>query len=331
MKWTEKILLIRPDRIWDAVWTRFLVEKLIWVFPGMKIDILASSYNKFIFWNVDVNHIYNIKNNPPVWIIKNIFKIHVIIKDVYYFWKKNIKLFRRLKKNKYDIVFNLTSRRRLLFLANYLWEVSVGWWTVMFDFFYSIPIYWHYEIWTNTHIVNRWSHKIFGNNLISLPKTYKTIWKFVVSNQKNIIDKKFLLFVWGKFPNKLDASYYNHIFDLLKHECKVDILTDNKWDSWNLFKLTKKKDGFYVIKDKKKEQPFPTLLKKYDYFIWVDWWVLHFASQYIQTIWIYTSSNWKSCYPLPFKQLSHYVITQNTPCAWCFQIWCKNNLCKKII
>ncbi len=88
----KKILIIRLDRLGDLIVSTPAMKSIRNTFPNAKIDLLGSSLNKALFKHC------NYINNTFCYDKKNILDI--------------IKLFIKLRKEKYDIIINFTPNSR---------------------------------------------------------------------------------------------------------------------------------------------------------------------------------------------------------------------------
>lgn len=324
LKWNEHLLIIKLDRIWDAVWTVRFVEQLKNNYPKLKVSILCNEYNRFIFedhnWLVDI---INVIDEPPQWyLVKHFYRLFKYIIDPFYLYFKNIDFFDKLKSEDYDFVLNLTWRN-CFYVANKLWK-SMWWWLWIFNFIYDYPLIWHNEIWSDIHIVQKRLNKfsITSKVKFSLKKEIKNI----------------LLFIWWKSPNRMDLFTYMKIKrDLEKEWYIVKVLSDYHTTHTN-FVIEKKLNWFYVWKNQ-----YVKRIWKFDLFIWVDGWVLHYTSQFINTLWLYASTNVKVAYPYGWglelirtilgvkiyltADYRHLILSRDLKCQWCFQIWCNKRFC----
>lgn len=327
LRWDERILIIKWDRIWDAVWTIRFIKLLKIKFPSLKINVLCNDYNKFVFdENVDlINNIYSINQNPPGYFLKDFFNFFSIIIDPIKILLWNIRLLKSLKSWWYDYVLNLTWRNFFL-VSKYLWN-SVWGWVGVFNFLYKYPIKLHNEIGSQIHIIDKrvelfWIQKPLYQDMVT-PKI-----------------KKVLLFKGWKSLNKLTEKIYEIIVSLVRASWRyVQILADSSDINADYY-LEKKSDWFYVSEIKLKD-----FLRDYDLFIWVDWGVLHYSAQFINTIWIYLNTNYLAAHQywtqinwenFPeeisiyiIKDKMHFVISSGANCWGCFQLWCEIRKCLK--
>ncbi len=112
----QRILLIRNDRIGDAVVTLSVIESIKLNYPEMKVEVLASSKNKFVFE-------------------KSGYVDDIIVLDwaeersgiVKQFFDESFKVTARgLKYREYDAVIDLVGLKRNILLSKYLSGFTVG-------------------------------------------------------------------------------------------------------------------------------------------------------------------------------------------------------------
>ncbi len=309
LQWNEKILLIKLDRIWDAVWGVELTKLIKKKFPKIKIDVVCNKYNKFVFLeNKNLfNKIIITDCEPPIYTLKNILKFFKLIKDLF-----ECKKYTKYLKN-YDLVIDTTSKKLLLFRKN-LWN----------------------------EIITPIGHKEIGNfnylqwipNLINLKPIH------IYTNLRPSKNKIWILFIWWKHPNRLNNNLYQKIIYYFQHFWVKIITLSDRFINWDIkpdYFLTLK-DTFYV-----NNTPLKKFVKNYDFFFSWDWWVFHYASQYTIWIWFYTTTNLLAIDKVKIIQQiwdlkllksqlkNNLYISKLLPCSWCFQIWCKKKYCSIIL
>lgn len=325
LRWDEKILIIKWDRIWDAVWTIWFIKILKDNYPGLNISVLCNQYNRFVFEQNQkyIDSLYSLDEFPPSYFVKNFYKFFFFVFDSFALLFRNYKFFRWLKSQKYDYVLNFTWRKYSI-VSKYIWK-NVWWWLGILNFFYNYPLKFHNEIDSKIHLIDKRLDifRIKNDNI----KIYE--------NKKA---SKILLFVGWKYPNKLSIEQYDKIKDLLlKKWFDISVLSDD----------SKLKADFYLKKNLNwfsiENQSFEEFLKEYDLFIWVDWWVLHYVSQYLPTVGFYLSTNPFVAHPYWWKLVKidknqelyktydnrHVVVYSGASCCGCFQIWCEKRICLK--
>ncbi len=330
LNWKEKILMIKCDRIWDAVWSVFFCDILKQNYPNLEISVVSNNYNRFVFEeNIRLfKEIYSIDEQPPAYLVKNIYKLFTIFLEPFMVFKKNKQLWEKLKTKKFDYIFNITWRDYVL-ISKFLGK-SMWWGLGIFNGIYTYPIIWHNEIGAKKHIVLKRLDNIDNIKLknIKLPPIPPSKY------QKNI-----LVFIWWKIPNVLSWDIYNKIStDLQNLGYNIKTLSDKKFQKADY--LLSIPDNTFFVGDVK----YTDFLKNYDLFIWVDGWVLHYSSQFIKCISICTSTNFRCAYPfgLNIKKYElkekwaffkidnrHIIITKPLKCQGCFQIWCSQKKCEK--
>lgn len=112
----QRILLIRNDRIGDAVVTLPVIESIKLNYPVMKVDVLASSKNKFVFEKsgyIDDIIVWN-------W---RAYKL-AVFKQFFTPEFKHLRKF--LKHREYDAVIDLVGLKRNIILGKHLSEFTMG-------------------------------------------------------------------------------------------------------------------------------------------------------------------------------------------------------------
>lgn len=325
------MLIIKWDRIWDAVWSIYFVKMLKNTYPNLQIDIVCNDYNSFVFEeNIDLfNTIEIIKENPPRYFIKYFVTTLLSGFGMFSVFFRHKKLWKLLKSNRYDFVFNLTGRKYFI-VSKYLGKVMWGWLWV-FNGLYDYPLIWHNEIWSKKHIVYKWFEWIAGD--------FKYISKLPLI--KNIDVNKICIFVGWKSPDKIEMVYYKWLSKQLEQLWYEVSFVDDKKNK-KIDYIHKEKDWLYINTDK-----LSSYVSNFDIFIGVDGGVLHYVSQFVPTISIFLSTNQNVAYPFCWQTLKNnyiedpssevaengqnLVIASTLPCKWCFELWCGQRLCKKTL
>lgn len=345
LSWEENLLILKLDRIGDSVWTVYFVRILKEKYPDIKITVICNVYNRFVFEeNRNLfEKIISINDNPPWYIIKNFFKLFYIFDWIQTFLI-NKKLWKNLRYKWFDYILNFTGRK-YFFVSKYLGKsVWNGLW--MLNFIYDYPLIWHNEIWSNIHVVNKWLN-VFGVKNISKSKILESNilnnylnWKLSIEDWRL---NKVLFFVWWKWPNKLSENINEKIICILKkHWFVTNILTDDDKQKKYNFVLTKNDNWLYV-----KDKSLKEFVHDFDLFVWIDWWILHYISQFIPTLSFYTSTNISAAYPfwgeiesvesiwqwkIYISQVwKHCIVSKKLDCQWCFQVGCLLKKCWNFI
>lgn len=123
----DRILLLRNDRIGDAVVTMPVIESIKKNYPHIKIDILASSKNRFVFEKSSyINELITFDwNTGRINLLK-----HLLSPDF-----KDLLL--RLKNNEYDAVIDLVGLKRNILLGKTLSKFTAGPRKLLAYLFYS--------------------------------------------------------------------------------------------------------------------------------------------------------------------------------------------------
>ena len=165
----NKILIIRTDRLGDAVITTPLIKAIKANLPDKQLYILCSEQNRLIFKNNPfIDKLFIIDISP--WLDYRIIKIPVlgpvfnfIYSLIYHFKdKKFTSVLRSLKSEKIDVVFDAVGRRRTAFLSRYLGKFTIGPKVSEIIFLYN---YYPDYLWVDTtnkkHIIERYFDTFF--------------------------------------------------------------------------------------------------------------------------------------------------------------------------
>jgi ADP-heptose:LPS heptosyltransferase len=130
----ERILLIRNDRIGDAVVTLPVIRNIKMNYPGMKVDVLVSDKNKFVFENFNYADEIIEFNWTPAQPAK-LYKLPVLggflqfIRYAilaYLFSPSSREKIKQLKAKKYDAAADLVGLFRNALLCNWVSAFSIG-------------------------------------------------------------------------------------------------------------------------------------------------------------------------------------------------------------
>lgn len=170
LKKVKSILILRTDRIGDAVVTVPLIRAIKENFPDKKLYVLSSERNKIIFKaNPYIDEIFTIDISP--WLNYSSAKIPVlgaVFNFIYSFFyhlkdKNFITTFRLLKSKNIDIIFDAVGRRRTAIMAKYLGKFTIGPKLSEVIFLYN---YYSESIWVDSysqkHIIERYFEAFFN-------------------------------------------------------------------------------------------------------------------------------------------------------------------------
>ena len=170
LKKVKSILILRTDRLGDAIITIPLIRAIKEYFPDKKLYVLSSERNKIIFKaNPYIDEIFTIDISP--WLNYHFVRIPVlgaIFNFIYSFFyhlkdKNFITTFRLLKSKNIDIVFDAVGRRRTAIMAKYLGKFTIGPKLSEVIFLYN---YYSESIWVDNssqkHIIERYFETFFN-------------------------------------------------------------------------------------------------------------------------------------------------------------------------
>ena len=322
LKWDEHILLIKLDRIWDAIWGVQIAKLIKHYYPNIKIDIICNDYNYFVFKENKYlfNKILSIRDFPPSYLVKNFFKLPFILYEIFSPLIKNYHIFKNLKQKSYDIIIDTTSRK----------------WFLIRKFLKA------------KHIIKCDFHKEIGTSIPwcwVLEKLNLKPTKIINYSKKTNNELNFLIFIGGKKPNKLEINFRKKLIKLLaKNQIDFSILVDNTKD-YNYRKDLNNKVFLLKLEwiFKVNNLTFKKFLKNFHFFISWDWWVFHYASLYLPSLGIYTATNpfavdyiillekYKNIFLFKSQLKNTFYVSKLLPCIWCFQIWCMLKNCWKFL
>ncbi|MCI0449989.1 MAG: hypothetical protein L0Y79_09450 [Chlorobi bacterium] len=130
----KRILLIRNDRIGDAVVTLPVIRDIKLNYPYMKIDVLVSQRNKFVFKNLDyINEVIefnwtpdNLRGLYKLPLLGGIFQFLRYALLPYMFSTDYRKKIKQLKEKKYDGAADLVGLKRNAILCKLVANFSIG-------------------------------------------------------------------------------------------------------------------------------------------------------------------------------------------------------------
>lgn len=133
----EKILFFRNDRIGDAVCTLPVLRDLKLNYPDLRIHLICSDKNKFVFENLEyIDKL--IIFNPENWNEENlpsVFKIPILgklLQFIFHFFIPYLfdsgfkEVINNFKNEKYDAVIDLIGRRRIAIMGKMISRFTVG-------------------------------------------------------------------------------------------------------------------------------------------------------------------------------------------------------------
>lgn len=355
----KKILLIRNDRIGDAMVTLPVIRTIKYNYPDIKIDVLVSVRNEFIFRNFEyVNNIINFSpegwnDDKPVVKIYKVFFIGNILRFLRFFFipslfntsfKNEIK---RIKTNNYDAVVDFVGTKMTLFLSRKLAKYSLG--SKIFG------LYWLYTYYINTNWVSLFDtdfmSKKIGNALsdalnLDLRKKDKGMPLLNLDFKKNSKAKyDIMIHLGGAYPRKFSYEKEKELIESLK-DYKV-IVTDAGINNEFLKLKNEFKDGSNIeFKLYNKITDMLEDIAATKLFLCYDGGQAHFISQYIRTFVIFGPGSFPLWRPYEFADYEviqkfdtgafayqskghygHIAIRYPIWCSPCFDIGCEARPC----
>jgi len=129
----KNILIIRTDRLGDAVVTTPLIKAIKELFPDKKLYVLCSKQNEIIFkQNPYIDEVFSIDVSP--WLNYSYVKIPIwgsflnCAYSLFYHFKDReiISVLKLLKAKDIDVVFDAVGRKRTAIIAKYLGKFTIG-------------------------------------------------------------------------------------------------------------------------------------------------------------------------------------------------------------
>lgn len=160
-----KILLIRNDRIGDAVVTLPVARNIKLNYPDLKIDIIVSGRNRFVFdesgYFDEIIHFEWMSKEPhgiyDLYLLGGIFQFIFYALIPFLFNKDYRNKVNLLKDKKYDAVFDLVGLKRNIVLSRYISDYCAG---PRKAFFYWLYDYYMDSNWVTTSDNNFMTAKI---------------------------------------------------------------------------------------------------------------------------------------------------------------------------
>gem|GEM_PF-2126907 len=312
------ILFIRNDRIGDAMVTLPILRDLKLNYPELKIDVLISKRNEFLFNNlkyVDDTIIFSPdgweRENLPKFPYKLFFIGHIIQFIQFYLipslfdhkFKEDI---RNLKNRKYDAAIDLVGSRRYIFLSKSISKFTVG--SKVFGLF------WLYSNYINTNWVSN-DDKDFMTKKIEDAMTSAFDFEFIKRDKSDFEfikrDKSEPLIEQKPPINNKEFKFFIHLggsefrkfnpekeLELIKSLSNEKLLVTDGYGTDNFLNIQKKLSENQNVKFKLYNKITDILedISKCEYLICYDGGQAHYLSQYIKTIIIFGSGSmnlWK--------------------------------------
>lgn len=351
-----KLLFFRNDRIGDAMVTLPVLRDLKKNYPDIKIDILVSSRNKFVFNNFDyVDEI--IEYDRRLDDLNKIYKIPVLgsvlqfmlLIAIPYLTNKNIRgKINKLRNKKYDAAIDLVGLKRNLLLGKILTGFTIGPKSLGTYIFYD---YYMDDNWVTAKDNDFITKKIEFVLKDSLGLIFYTHIKDSHLTNYSIINEnkeKYDLIYHRGAPELRRFSFEKEI-EILKLLDRYKVLVTDSGSNEHFKKL---KDIFNSIDFKifHSLEELSLLCHNSKILLCYDGGQAHYLSQFIKTVTIFgpgSVSLWRpyefedyipltkdknGCEVLKSKgKLGHVVINYPIWCRPCFDTGCKERVCLKKI
>lgn len=354
----KKILLIRNDKIGDAMVTLPVIRDLKIKYPGINIDVLISERNEFIFKNFSyVDEL--IKFSPVGWdndklpkFPYKLFLIGHIIQFIKFYlfpslfdteFKNQIN---KLKKRNYDAVVDFVGTRRNIFLSRRISDYTVG--SKVFGLF------WLYSYYIDTNWVSNddkdfMTKKIenamigaFGFNFDNGNKSLPLLNYKINQNKKSY---KFFVHLGGSVFRKFNLEKEKEIIGALSTE-KIIITDAGETHGFKSLKEYFSSNSNIEFKLYSKITDIFEDIPDCEYFICYDGGQAHFFSQYIKSLVIFGSGSMNLWKPYEFEEyemlkkfengvviikskgeFGHLAMHRPIWCNPCFDIGCETKPC----
>lgn len=356
----KKILFIRNDRIGDAVITLPFFRDLKLNSPDIKIHVLASERNKFIFENVsyiDKIIIYS----PDNWDESNLnifFKLPVIGKLAQfifhlflpYIFNAEIKIFVDILKNeKYDAVIDLVGRRRNAIIGRMISKYTAGGRLFLLSWLYSYYLETNWVSAKDKDFITRKIECLLAESMdLKILKRDKTLPYY----PDNFSDKKEIDIFIHFGTGKVRRFEIEKEIEIIKSLSNYKLIITDGYETEN-YKLQKEFFRDFPNIEFKIYSSLQALIpdvKKSRLMLAYDGGQTHYLSPYVTVIAIYGPTSVDLWKPYEFEnyelrkewndnlkviksegEFAHEVIYKRIWCSPCFDIGCEERPCLKYI
>jgi len=355
----EKILIIRVDRLGDAVVTTPLIKALKVVSPDVNIYVLASTKNRILFENNPyVEKVFCIK--ADTWLkyshriysslcfLKSFLKEHLLDKN---FW---ITLF-KLKVLRIDLTLDLVGRKRTSFIGKITSKYCITHNLKEFSYFADYCLEYPYvSPYPKKHIVERYFDLCAkGVKTMSQVNPFDYPLELYLCNEKAIENRNIILFhIGGTAYRRLDNNTLLEIIKSLNRELDYDIYLIDEPHNANLHYFEQKLKDFDIrfIQQMDLESLIKFVAQKVKLAFVPDGGVAHIFSAITNTfvyfgpgsVWVWYP--WDKSKPIHIKTYAngvqiwqtqgkylHRFIFYPISCSPCYDIGCKEKHCLKTL
>ncbi|MEM7819768.1 MAG: hypothetical protein QXD48_02985 [Candidatus Aenigmatarchaeota archaeon] len=348
----KKILIIKSDKLGDAVNSIFIISSIKKSLPDKEIHILASDKNSFIFNELYKEHVIrkkyifknsnilnlNVNKNFPIGYIKYLKLL---------FSKNYFELIKKIKKEKYDLVIDLVGKRHLAILSKLISKRTIGpkisGFTWLYD--YGFDRSWTYE--SKKHIIENWKDLI--DEALGIKLNIENV-KIPIKRIKSDIHKNYILFhIGGTDIRRFENEKIINIINRTSLLSKIFIIDDVGQRHIKEIENEIKNRNVTFIKINYSLPQLAWLAKNSKLFITFDGGHMHYLSMFTKTLvfwscgvleaWMpWDGSKYSLIKKYPNKTMvfksknkGHRVLVYPTIYRPCFDIGCKNRECLKNI
>ena len=355
----KKILIIRIDRLGDAVVTTPLIKALKDVSPDVKIYVLASTKNRLLFENNPyVEKVFYIKADTwlkyshrlysSLYFLKSFLKEHLLDKN---FW---ITLF-KLKVLRIDLTLDLVGRKRTSFIGKITSKYCITHNLKEFSYFADYCLEYPYvSPYPKKHIVERYFDLCSRGVKTMLqvnPFDYPS--ELYLCNEKPIENRSIILFhIGGTAYRRLDNNALLEIIKSLSRKFDYDIYLIDEPHNPNLYYFKQNLRNFNIrfIQQMDLESLIKFVAQKVKLAFVSDGGTAHIFSAITNTfvyfgpssVWVWYP--WDKSRPIHIKTYEsgvqvwqtqgkylHRFIFYPISCSPCYEIGCKEVYCLKAL
>jgi ADP-heptose:LPS heptosyltransferase len=339
----KSILLIRNDRIGDAVVTLPVIRDLKLNYPEMKIDVLVSHANKFVFDDIDyADDIIELnwapQNTPKPYMLPVIGGILQFIRFALISYLTNASYRNKIKflhSKKYDAAVDLVGLSGNALLCKHISRFSIGPKKFVIHTLYS---YYLDTNWVsakdNDQMTNKITHAIEKGLDLKFEKKNTSLPLLNIIAERNLKPKYDIIFHLGASElRKLSPEKENKLIDFMS-SLKVLVTNSHETDKYkDLKKYFKNNSNIEFIIYNNLQEAVPDCLNS-RLLLCYDGGQAHYLSQFVKTITIFGPGStvlWR-----PFEFSDYSLIEESTNGAQAFQsngkfghisvympIWCR--------
>ncbi len=351
----SKIVIFRNDRIGDAIVTLPVLRDLKLNYPNIKIDVLTSKINKFVFQNLDyIDNAIEFDWQPSD--LKIYYKFpffgsfiqflrYNIIPTIFSSEKRN--LIKYLIKKKYDVSIDLVGLKRNILLSKLISDFSAGpkKFGVYFLYDYYIDSNW-VTLFDSVFMTNKIEKVIKGGLNINFEKRNYELPLLKINPSPSTIKKYDIVFHIGTLKHRMLSL--NKEIEIIKYLDKFNILVFDSGKSNKYLKLQKEFEGVknidFRVFDSFEQAAETCAFAKV--LICYDGGQAHYLSQYVKTLVLFGPGSVDLWKPYEFADYNplcedengckaiisngekkHIAIFFPIWCRPCFDVGCSEKIC----